>query len=140
MKALAAVLLTLLLCGQQASVSSSVKWTGHPDGYGPAAVKGQRTTPSVAGRGRAQEVEEYDVDSGPEGYDEEDDEEDDEASVTAGGRGTGMRAANACRAASSPRRAKPSSPTGILSQVPGPPTRGGVQTRVSPSAGRWTDP
>ncbi|XP_066873375.1 glycosylphosphatidylinositol-anchored high density lipoprotein-binding protein 1 isoform X7 [Kogia breviceps] len=139
MKALAAVLLTLLLCGQQ----------GHPDGYGPAAVKGQRTTPSVAGkdnarlhtgRGRAQEVEEYDVDSGPEGYDEEDDEEDDEASVTAGGRGTGMRAANACRAASSPRRAKPSSPTGILSQVPGPPTRGGVQTRVSPSAGRWTDP
>ena len=36
-----------------ASVSSSVKWTGHPDGYGPAAVQGQRTTPSVAGKDNA---------------------------------------------------------------------------------------
>ncbi|XP_028356476.1 glycosylphosphatidylinositol-anchored high density lipoprotein-binding protein 1 isoform X1 [Physeter macrocephalus] len=97
MKALAAVLLALLLCGQQASASSSVKWTGHPDGYGPAAVKGQHTTPSVAGRGRAQEVEEYDVDSGPEGYDEEDDEEDDEASMTAGGRGTVLLQCYSCR-------------------------------------------
>ncbi|XP_036686360.1 glycosylphosphatidylinositol-anchored high density lipoprotein-binding protein 1 isoform X1 [Balaenoptera musculus] len=97
MKVLAAVLLALLLCGQQASASSSVKWTGHPDGYGPAAVQGQRTTPTVAdkdnarlhtGRGRAQEVEDDDVDSGPEGYDDEDDEEDEEASVAAGSSGT----------------------------------------------------
>ncbi|XP_059984015.1 glycosylphosphatidylinositol-anchored high density lipoprotein-binding protein 1 isoform X1 [Lagenorhynchus albirostris] len=93
MKVLVAVLLALLLCGQQASVSSSVKWTGHPDGYGPAAVKGQHTPPSVAGkehtgRGRMQEVEDDDLDAGPEGYDEDDDEEDDEASVTAGSRGT----------------------------------------------------
>ncbi|XP_059972421.1 glycosylphosphatidylinositol-anchored high density lipoprotein-binding protein 1 [Mesoplodon densirostris] len=102
MKALVAVLLALLLCGQQASVSSSVKWTGHPDGYGPAAVKGQRTTPSVAGkerpgRGRAQEVEDDDVDAGPEGYDEEDDEEDDEASMTAGGRGTVLLQCYSCQ-------------------------------------------
>lgn len=27
-----------------------MKWTGHPDGYGPAAVKGQHTPPSVAGK------------------------------------------------------------------------------------------
>uniref|UniRef100_A0A8C0D9V9 Glycosylphosphatidylinositol anchored high density lipoprotein binding protein 1 n=1 Tax=Balaenoptera musculus TaxID=9771 RepID=A0A8C0D9V9_BALMU len=57
MKVLAAVLLALLLCGQQ-------------------------------GRGRAQEVEDDDVDSGPEGYDDEDDEEDEEASVAAGSSGT----------------------------------------------------
>eukprot|EP00069_Balaena_mysticetus_P012353 bmy_07614T0 len=79
MKALAAVLLALLLCGQQVLPIRTMP------GYTQWRFTG---VPARPGRGWAQEVEDDDVDSGPEGYDDEDDEEDEEASVTAGSSGT----------------------------------------------------
>ncbi|XP_027949288.1 glycosylphosphatidylinositol-anchored high density lipoprotein-binding protein 1 [Eumetopias jubatus] len=67
MKAPAALLLALLLCGQPG-------------------------IPAWPGTGRAQDEEEEEhADVGPEGYDDDDDEEGQEASVAAGGKGRGDR-------------------------------------------------